>query len=83
MLQARWLTVSTPLRGPSAAAAEAEAYSEESKQDFKQVSQFQELVDYNMVHPNVINTITKGMGHTTMTEVQSQTINEALQGQDM
>jgi len=47
------------------------------------ITKFEELVDQNLVHPNVVNQITKSMGHSTMTEVQSKTINVALQGTDM
>lgn len=36
-----------------------------------------------MVHPNVVETITKGMGHHTMTEVQTMTINQGLLGTDI
>jgi len=36
-----------------------------------------------MVHPNVVNAITKGMKINTMTDVQTQTINQALEGIDM
>ena len=57
--------------------------AELSKHVPRDVTKFTELVDFNMVHPNVINEITKGMGHHTMTEVQSMTINQALQGTDM
>ncbi|OWP01572.1 hypothetical protein B2J93_4676 [Marssonina coronariae] len=47
------------------------------------VTKFQELIDHNMVHRNVVEQITKGMGHETMTEVQSMTINQALSGNDI
>lgn len=47
------------------------------------VTKFQELIDHNMVHPNVVEEITRKMGHHTMTEVQSMTINQGLQGTDM
>jgi len=47
------------------------------------ITKFEELVDQDLVHPNVVNQITKTMGHSTMTEVQSKTINVALQGTDM
>lgn len=47
------------------------------------VTKFQDLIDNNMVHPNVVEQITKKMGHQTMTDVQSMTINQGLQGTDM
>jgi len=40
-------------------------------------------MDHDLVHPNVVEEITKGMGHHTMTEVQTLTINHGLQGTDM
>lgn len=49
----------------------------------RNITKFQELVDHEMVHPNVIERITKGMGHHTMTDVQSLTINQGLQSTDM
>lgn len=47
------------------------------------VTKFEELVERDLVHPNVVRAITEGMGHHTMTEVQSATINQALEGTDM
>jgi hypothetical protein len=43
---------------------------------------FQELADNGLVDPNVIREITHGMGHETMTPVQTMTINETLKGRD-
>lgn len=77
-LESRWLHISTQLRNQAAALREDVEDSQH-----KIVTQFQELVDHGMVHENVVNEITQGMGHHTMTEVQSQTINEALSGVDM
>lgn len=51
--------------------------------DVQVITQFQDLADQGHVHHHVITEITKGMGHTTMTDVQSQTINEILKGTDM
>ena len=47
------------------------------------ITRFDQLQEYNLVHPNVVRAITKGMGHQTMTEVQTATINQALHGTDM
>jgi hypothetical protein len=47
------------------------------------VTEFQELADRGIVHPNIINTITKQMRIKTMTDVQTRTINEALSGVDV
>ncbi|KAF2193789.1 DEAD-domain-containing protein [Zopfia rhizophila CBS 207.26] len=47
------------------------------------ITQFKELATHGLVHPNVINTITRQMRLETMTEVQTRTINEALSGSDV
>ncbi|OAL06432.1 DEAD-domain-containing protein [Phaeosphaeriaceae sp. SRC1lsM3a] len=47
------------------------------------VTEFSELARRGLVHPNLINTITKQMKLTTMTDVQTRTINEALSGVDV
>ncbi|KAL1638855.1 hypothetical protein SLS58_008560 [Diplodia intermedia] len=47
------------------------------------ITQFQELEEKGIIHRNVIDTIVKDMGLVTMTEVQSATINQALQGTDI
>jgi ATP-dependent RNA helicase MSS116 len=64
------------------AAAEADADGETPSSDGL-VTEFSELATRGLVHPNVINTITKQMRLTTMTDVQTRTINEALSGVDM
>ncbi|RDW91824.1 hypothetical protein BP5796_01218 [Coleophoma crateriformis] len=51
--------------------------------DGPMVTTFEELIERDLVHPNVVKAITKGMGHHTMTEVQSATINQALAGTDI
>lgn len=53
------------------------------EQNSREITKFQDLADSNMVHSNVINTITKGLGYSDMTDVQTMTINQGLQGQDM
>ena len=60
-----------------------EQHAPPTNDSFPKVTKFQELVDNQLVHPNVVEAITKGMGHSDMTEVQSMTINQALQGTDM
>jgi ATP-dependent RNA helicase MSS116 len=62
--------------------AAAEEADEAAAQN-EPVTQFSELARLGLVHPNVINTITKQMRLTTMTDVQTRTINEALSGVDM
>ena len=80
-IEARWLHISSRLMN------QAEALRSEhdapSRHETREVSKFQELADHGMVHPNVVNEITKGMGHHTMTDVQTMTINQGLQGTDM
>ena len=80
-LEARWLHVSSRLRNEAAAKTydNGDAY----KQENKEITKFQQLLDHNLVHPNVVNTITKGLGYENMTDVQSMTINQGLQGDDM
>jgi ATP-dependent RNA helicase MSS116 len=63
------------------AAAEEEA--EESIRQDGPVTEFADLATRGLVHPNIINTITKQMRLTTMTDVQTRTINEALLGTDV
>lgn len=47
------------------------------------ITRFDELDKYNVIHPNVVRTLTRDMGLETMTEVQQATINTALQGTDI
>lgn len=47
------------------------------------ITRFDELETRNIVHRNVVSTLTGEMGLETMTEVQTRTINEALKGQDV
>ena len=47
------------------------------------VTKFEELSKRGMVCPTVVDTITRGMGLETMTQVQSLTINETLKGIDV
>jgi ATP-dependent RNA helicase MSS116 len=63
--------------------AAAEAQDQEFEANDGPVTQFKDLALRGLVHPNVINTITKQMKIQTMTDVQSRTINEALSGVDM
>jgi ATP-dependent RNA helicase MSS116 len=47
------------------------------------ITEFSELASRGLVHPSIINTITRQMKITTMTDVQTRTINEALSGVDV
>ena len=51
--------------------------------DANKVTKFHELQTRNLVHPNVVKNLTTRMGLESMTEVQTATINAALQGTDM
>jgi ATP-dependent RNA helicase MSS116, mitochondrial len=55
---------------------------EPSQNDGPVYTKFQDLADSGLVHPAVIREITHGMGHETMTPVQTMTINETLKGRD-
>ncbi|KAB2578956.1 ATP-dependent RNA helicase [Lasiodiplodia theobromae] len=47
------------------------------------ITKFEELQERGIVHKNVIKAIVDDMGIHTMTDVQSATINQALQGTDL
>lgn len=47
------------------------------------VTKFTDLAERGMVCQTIVDTITKGMGLETMTQVQSLTISKSLKGQDM
>jgi ATP-dependent RNA helicase MSS116 len=86
-IEARWLHVSSRLTNEAVAQRSSQRFAEdgsiEQPAQFKEITKFQELIDQEMVHANVVEEITKGMGHQTMTEVQTMTINQGLQGTDM
>lgn len=67
-----------------AAAAEAEAALGESAET-ELITEFADLKTKGLIDPTIVRNITHPdrMGLTTMTEVQSQTINQMLQGDDM
>jgi ATP-dependent RNA helicase MSS116 len=62
-----------------------EATEAQPEQDIQDglVTDFKELATRGLVHPNIVNTITKQMRLQTMTDVQARTINEALSGIDV
>ena len=78
VLESRWLHVSSAPQLQSVATQEAAVVQEN-----KVINRFDELTKYGLVHPNVVNEITQTMKLETMTEVQTLTINKALQGNDM
>lgn len=62
------------------AAAEAESSPPPTREVFRT---FEELEAADIVHPNIIRTITRDMGFSKMTDVQMATINESLTGVDL
>jgi ATP-dependent RNA helicase MSS116 len=85
--EARLIHISSKLRA-AYQSTNAREYAEETQQTQQQdelepITQFAQLKELNMVHPNVINVITREMKIETMTEVQSATIHQGLQGSDM
>ncbi|KAB8299314.1 hypothetical protein EYC80_001389 [Monilinia laxa] len=78
VLEARWLHVSSKLQLQNVATKDAAVVEEH-----KVINRFDELTKYGLVHPNVVNEITETMKLETMTEVQTMTINQALQGTDI
>jgi ATP-dependent RNA helicase MSS116 len=66
-----------------AAAARVESEEIQSEETIGEIKRFDELIDQKLVHPNVVQAITKGMGHQDMTVVQAMTIRQALQKTDM
>ncbi|KKY19294.1 putative dead box rna helicase [Diplodia seriata] len=65
------------------AAAHAAATATADSSAASPITQFQELHEKGIIHKNVIDTIVKDMGLVTMTDVQSATLNQALQGTDL
>jgi ATP-dependent RNA helicase MSS116, mitochondrial len=79
-LESRWLHISSQLRQQATGVAAGET---SHRQKRVEITKFDELIEHNLVHPNVVTEITRGMGLSTMTEVQSKTINQSLGGIDM
>ncbi|KAF2196516.1 DEAD-domain-containing protein [Delitschia confertaspora ATCC 74209] len=61
----------------------ASATAEEVEVDNTLVTKFEDLKTRGLIHPNIVDTITRDMKLTTMTDVQTRTINEALSGSDV
>lgn len=66
----------------SAQAAEAQTVDTESTPTDR-ITEFADLAKNGLIDPKIISTITRGMKITTMTDVQSMTINETLRGDDV
>lgn len=54
-----------------------------SSQDEPRITTFRELGEKNIVHPNIVRAVVRDMRLETMTEVQSATIHQAIQGTDL
>lgn len=67
-------------RNYSSAAAAAEAQDGSNQSNL--ITRFADLSSLG-VHPNILKSIVEDMGYESMTEVQSMSINPALQGKDM
>lgn len=80
-LESRWLHISSQLRQQATGVAAGRTSHDPQKR--VEITKFDELIEHNLVHPNVVTEITRGMGLSTMTEVQSKTINQSLGGIDM
>lgn len=76
---AKWQQVQT---APVDAEADAKEEATKPSED-ELITNFKDLATKGLVHPNIVKTITDKMRLTTMTDVQTRTINEALSGVDM
>ncbi|KAF4630970.1 hypothetical protein G7Y89_g7166 [Cudoniella acicularis] len=81
-LEARWLHVSSQLRN-QAVAERIQEGEVGGRKEHPTITKFDQLLEHDLVHPNIVHSITKGMGHHTMTDVQTMTINQGLQGTDI
>lgn len=61
---------------------EFDAATLEPVQYTPEITRFQELADNGLVPSILIDNITRGFGHSTMTEVQAMTITQTLDGKD-
>lgn len=81
-LASRYIHATSLVRN-SSEYADSAGQRDEVTEDGALITTFQELSDKGLVHSAVIDEITKTMGHKTMTDVQTLTINELLKGRDM
>jgi len=65
------------------ATAEAPSSMQNSNERSSEFTRFDELAEHGIISPRVIDTITKRMNITTMTEVQKMTLNHCLDGSDV
>lgn len=64
-------------------AAQAEAVASEEPATPQRLTEFADLASHGLVDKKIIDQITRFMKIKTMTDVQSMTINETLQGDDV
>lgn len=76
----RSLHVSSSLRSAEAAQVQPTDTQAETPQ---QLTEFADLASHGLVDRRIISRITQGMRISTMTDVQSMTINETLHGDDV
>ena len=72
--------VSSSLRSAQAAAAQT---VDAEFAPTERITEFADLAKNGLIDPKIISTITRGMKISTMTDVQSMTINETLRGDDV
>lgn len=65
------------------ATAEAQSSMQDSNEKPSEFTRFDELAQHGVISPRVIDTITKRMNITEMTEVQKMTLNHCLDGTDV
>lgn len=78
----RWIHISSALRAFESAKQKPHQGNQQHDQG-PRITKFEELKDMELVHPNIVDTITRRMGLETMTDVQTATITQALRGNDM
>lgn len=61
----------------------AESSPAEEHDGKSEITKFEELGTQNIVDQTIVNTLTRKMGLTNLTEVQRRTINESLKGDDV
>jgi ATP-dependent RNA helicase MSS116 len=72
-----------PLFSSASAQAQAQPDDFESAAPQQTLTEFADLAEQGLVDPKIIRAIVKDMKIKTMTDVQSQTLREILQGDDV
>lgn len=68
---------------PEEHAPEEQAPEDQVAEEQQPLEKFTDLADRGIIAPSVVNTITNDMNITTMTEIQTATIQESVQGRDL